>query len=125
MPLSPQGLAVYCTIGIEVCGRPKAVVSLSGSSWLSRQVSILDLFTWLATFLACLFIGIDVGLAIGVGIALLSLFGRAAFADAQPVALVPGTKGEYESAADIALYSGQIGRPNCWALIKRFLCFKG
>lgn len=61
----------------------------------------------MATFLASLFIGIDIGLAVGVGVALAFLFSSLAAMGVQPLVKVPHTD-DYRYAAEVAHYFGTL-----------------
>lgn len=55
------------------------------------QVSKQDWLVWMVVFLGCLFVGIDWGLAFGVGLAVLVQLGHITFPRLQLLGRIPGT----------------------------------
>jgi MFS superfamily sulfate permease-like transporter len=68
-------------------------------------VSGKEFVVWMATFLSCLFIGVDVGLAIGVGVALAFLFSSLASTGVQTLVKVPHTD-DFMDVAEVAHHCG-------------------
>ena len=96
-------LLYACPSFIQAAVHYRAGVCWDGSSeWL--QVNKADCLIWIATFLGCLTIAIDVGLALGVSLGLLFLFVRTAFPVLKPLAQLPDSY-EYR---DIEMYDLQV-----------------
>lgn len=55
------------------------------------QISKQDWLVWMVVFLGCLFVGIDWGLAFGVGLAVLVQLGHITFPRLQLLGRIPGT----------------------------------
>lgn len=67
--------------------------------WLQSGLSVLgtlqasrpDWLVWMVVFLGCLFVGIDWGLAFGVGLSILIQLGHITFPEIQVLGRIPGT----------------------------------
>ncbi len=55
------------------------------------QASKPDWLVWMVVFLGCLFVGIDWGLAFGVGLSILIQLGHITFPEIQVLGRIPGT----------------------------------
>ena len=55
------------------------------------QISKPEWMVWMVVFLGCLFVGIDWGLAFGVGLAVLVQLGHITFPRLQVLGRIPGT----------------------------------
>ena len=64
----------------------------------------MDFCVWVATFLGCLFVSIDMGLALGLALSVVFLFTRTAFPVISTLGRLPGT----EFYRDVDVYGLQV-----------------
>ncbi|KAL3141752.1 hypothetical protein ABBQ32_004432 [Trebouxia sp. C0010 RCD-2024] len=88
--------------------------------WISKQ----DWLVWMVVFLGCLFVGIDWGLAFGVGLAVLVQLGHITFPRLQVLGRIPGTASfrdaeQYTQAETVkGLLILRVNGPVCFANVE-------
>ncbi|PNH07849.1 Proton/sulfate cotransporter 2 [Tetrabaena socialis] len=80
----------YCTLGAIVCSSVTGLLEYEQAIYLWK-INKLDFFIWMAAFLGTLFISIEIGLGIAIGLAILVVVYESAFPHTAMLGRIPGS----------------------------------
>ncbi|KXZ46976.1 hypothetical protein GPECTOR_39g470 [Gonium pectorale] len=80
----------YCTLGAIVCSSVTGLLEYEQAIYLFK-VNKLDFLVWMASFLGTLFISIEIGLGIAIGLAMLIVIYESAFPHTALLGRIPGS----------------------------------
>ncbi|GFR50731.1 hypothetical protein Agub_g12988 [Astrephomene gubernaculifera] len=80
----------YCTLGAIVCSSVTGLLEYEQAIYLFK-VNKLDFIVWMASFLGTLFISIEIGLGIAIGLAMLIVIYESAFPHTALLGRIPGS----------------------------------